>query len=369
MDKMVRFLPGLYKPGSNINVRGLLYAWSDEDERIVQAISDAKEQIFVKLAQVHHLDALGSNVGVSRPTEINIIDDVYRQLIPALSFWPKQVVPTIQRVLDIFFEAGNPDVDVAEVNPNEIVIKIPSTVPSLRRDLRGSIHIHAYHGKITAIDNVLKTLTVDMVDPRKVLQTDELAQGYIVQGLEREQIFSNTSGASGVTLQFFATVDLSVFNTTDNFNLLLDNYPGSFFTDTRSSSTVRGLRGILGQTITAGNIITTLSMTEASRIPDTTGRVTFNLGRTNEEKEVRYFGRPNNSTLLIDPSYTFTEDHAIGEPVNVAIKPYVTPNVDGTDYSIYLTGVTAARELAQRIVESITAAGVIVRWIISEPTC
>jgi hypothetical protein len=110
-------------------------------------------------------------------------------------------------------------------------------------------------------------------------------------------------------------------------------------------------------------------MQDASMIPDAQGRLVFNLGHNNEEADIKYFGRPNNTTLLIDPLYNFVQNHAIGEGVNVIVKPYRVPRIDGSDYSIYLVGVVAARLLAQRIVESIVAAGVVIRWVIVEPKC
>jgi len=369
LAKMTRYLPGLYRPDSNVNVRGLLYSWAKEDDLVLQAIRDAKEQIFVKSAQLQYLDALGSNVGVFRPTEFNLADDQYRQLIPALSFFPKQVRPTIQAVLDIFFEPNNPTVQIAEVNANEIVIQIPSSVPSLRRTLKGSHHFKAYNGTIVSIDNIFKEMVIDLIDPDRSLLLDEWAGATFGQELNTELIASNTVGNNGVTLQFFAGADLSVFSTVKNFNISRPKYPGSFMADPTSAFTLTGNRGVLGQAITAGDILPTISMSDASGIPDAVGRIVFNFGRQNQENLVRYFGRPNNSTLLVDPSYTFLEDHAIGEPVNVVVTPYIKPGANGNDFSIYLVGVLAARILAQQIIQSIVAAGVVVRWIIVEPEC
>jgi len=367
--KMARFTPSLYKPTQNPKVRGLLYAWSTEDDKVVEAAQNAKEQIFVKTARLQYLDSLGSNVGVFRPTEFNLSDDQYKDLIPTLSFYPKQVVTTIKKVLDVFYGAGNPNVKVFESTPNEIVIQIPSSVPALRRDLRGSQHLHAYNGEIVSIDNVTKEMEINLLESTKNLLEDELELGAFGQSHYVEPILSNTAGNTGVTLQFFASADLSVFSTSDNFNITLANYPGSFLPDTTSAFTVTSKRGVLGQNISSGSIVTTLTMQDASGIPDVAGEVIFNFGFDNQEHRVRYFGRPNNSTLLLDPSYLFTEDHSIGEVVNVLRIPYKAPRINGNDYSFYLVGVVAARQLAQQIVESIAAAGVVIRWVIKEPKC
>ena len=369
LDKMSRMVPGLYRPRFNPYVRGLLYAWSEEDDKLVTAVQDAKEQLFVKYAKLQFLDALGSNVGVFRPVVINLSDDQYRQLIPALSFAPKQVIPTIQKILDVFFGVGDPRVFVKEVNPNEIVIRIPSSVPSLRRNLKGSHHFHNYSGQITNVDNTFKTLTVDLYGI-KSLVLDELAGAVIGQGNSlMTPILSSSAGTTGVTLQFAVSTDLSIFTTGDFCIANVPRYPGSFMPDDTRAYTVTKQRGYLGQNITAGSLLPTLSMTDASGIPDAPGRIIFNFGRNIQEADIKYFGRPNNTTLLIDPAYTFQKNHSIGDVVNVIVKPYQKPAINGNDYSVYFVGVTAARILAQQIVESVVAAGVVIRWIVIEPEC
>jgi hypothetical protein len=370
LKKMQRFLPGLYKPQTNEGVRGLLFAWAEEDDIILEQITEAKRQLFVLYSQLQYLDALGSNVGVFRPTAFNLSDELYRRLIPALSYHPKQVMPTIKEVLGIFFGENNPEVKTAEVNPNEIVIEIPSAVPALRRDLVGSHHFHAYNGLITSIDNISKSMVIDISEDSKSLQASELAEAYIGQNLNQVLILDNGVGNTGVTLQFDAGADLSVFNTTDKFVVVgVKNYPGSFFKDTSLPYNVRSLRGILGQNVVAGEIITALTMQEASNIPNEEGYLIFNLSKTNEEAMIKYIGRPNNSTLLLDPVYSFLQDHVIGEPINVLHVPKVAPDIDGSDYGIYTVGVTAARILAQQIIQSIVASGVVIRWVVKEPIC
>lgn len=375
LDKMVKFLPGLYRADENPIMRGVVYAWSSEDDLIVQAVQDAKEQLYVELAKLQFLDSLGSNVGVFRPTQFNLTDDQFRHLIPALSFMPKQVVPTIKKVLDVFFDANNPRVFVKELNPNEIVIQIPSSVPALRRTLKGSHHFHQYSGVIDSVDNILKTVTITLDGgvgfDSKQLKADEMANADFGVGNQRpHKIVSNGTGRNGVGIQFSIGDDLSQLNVGDRFMVVnVPNYVGSFFPDKRRTFTVTKQRGLLGQAVAQGDIYTTLVMDDASSIPDAPGFLSFNYGRSGEESLIRYFGRPNNNTLLIDPAYAFSKNHSIGDVVNVIVKPYQTPRTDGSDYSIYLVGVEAARILAQQIVESIVASGIVIRWIISTPIC
>ena len=365
LQKMQRFIPSIYKPTVNPNIRGLLYAWSAEDDAIVQAIQNAKEQIFVATSQLAFLDDLGSNVGVFRPKAINLSDALYRRLIPALSYWPKQMLPTIKEVLAIFFGDGNPRVSVHEIRFNTINIQIPSAVPALRRDLRGAIHFHAYSGNIASVDNVAKTITVDF--DLGAVESDELVDAIIGSKGLFDFIQSNTAGSTGVELSFPASSDLSGFVPSDRFNMALPKYHNSFFASPDKAYTVTAEKGVLGQALIAGQVVSNLTMTDASKIPDASGSLIFNMGKPTEEALISYYGRPNNSTLLIDPGYVFQNAHSPGELINKIVTPYQRPDKSGTDYSIYVVGVTAARLLAQQIIESIVAAGVVIDWTIIGP--
>lgn len=368
LQKMTRFLPGLYKPQTNVYIRGLLEAWAEQDDLIYAAIKQAKNQIYVKYAGApSYLDALGSNVGVFRPALFNLTDDVFRQLIPLLSFAPKQVAITIRKVLAVFFGENNPRVGVFEIRPNVIDIYIPSTVPALRRTLKGSHHFHNYSGVITSVDDLAKELVIDIDGDSKSLKEDECAGAKFGQNFLARQVLSNSAGTTGVTLQFSAGDDLSGFVVGTRFNMALPRYPGSFMKDNRSTFTVTKERGVLGQSISIGQILPTVLMQDASGITNTIGKVVFDYGRSGQEGPINYYGRPNNSTLFLDPTYAFTKNHSLGEIINVIKIPYVKPEKDGSDFAIYLVGITAARMLAQQIVESLVAAGVVINWHVTGP--
>jgi len=452
LDKMTRSMPGFYKPSTNTNIKAVLTAWADEDDRIVEAIKDARDQIFVKDASGQYLNALGSNVGVFRPAT-PISDELYRALVPILSFRPKQVRHIIKLILDVFFGVNNPAVSINEINPNEIVIQIPSTVPTLARGLRGSLHLKNFSGLIISVDNILKQITISVDGDTKVITTNELALGHFFQDLKDSLIISNTSivpfsdsgfrsasvtiplGAtsvavvfstpmpnanyavlpqlanildpapqfqspiitqktlsgftaswtaptdsanyllnflasladaplsSNIVLQFGPAEDLSGYLVGEQYVMSLPEYPGSFLHDPTKPYSVTRNRSTTSQNITAGSIVISLNMQDASPFPDQAGFVIFDFGLRTEEV-VEYTRRPSNSTLLLDPTYTFVHDHPIGTVVNFIVKPYIVPGTDGFDYPAYVTGVSAARELAQAIVESVVAAGIVVRWVV-----
>lgn len=360
LDNMVRFMPDVLEPNNNPNTRGLLSAWATEDDEVVAQIQAAKDQIYPITAEGKFLDLLGSNVGVFRNPDFKLVDSVFRQLIPALSFNPKQTRETIVEVLDIFFGVGN--TLVFEVNPSEIVIQIPSTIPG-QRNLAGAFHLNSYSGTVTTIDNVFKTITVDFDDSTQSIQVDELSNALFGQILENKTIISNTAGTTGVVLQFSAGDDLSVFSGTGDFIAAVLDYQGSYMHDPTSAFTLRSLRGKLNQTITAGQSFLFLQMVDSSQIPNETGKFILNYGTDTQEGPIDYFSRPNNSSIFIDSSFVFASNHVANEPINVAAVPTVAPNIDGTDYSIYLSDVVSSITLAQQIIRSIVAAGVVVRFI------
>jgi len=95
--------PGLYKPTVNTNIMGLIKMWSQEDESICTQLGEARDQIFVNSAGGVFLDNLAANVGVYRPIIFSTTDSQFRELIPVLSYWPKQVRKTIYKIFDIYW--------------------------------------------------------------------------------------------------------------------------------------------------------------------------------------------------------------------------------------------------------------------------
>lgn len=361
LEKMIQHTPSIYQAGSNVNIRALLKSWGDEDDQVVSQITAAKNQLFVKTAFSRYLDSLGANVGVFRNPDFQLVDDTFRKLIPLLSFTPKQVKPTIQAVLDVFFGEGNSSVE--EVNPSEIVVIIPSSVPGVK-ELKGAWHLNSYGGQIVSVDNVFKIITIDFTDQTQLISGDVAKGGKFCQGIIEKTIVSHDAGVSGVQIQFDASVDLSDIDASGDFNLIVPRYYGSYIPDKTASYTVRSYRGVLGQDLSAGGSTNFLSMQDASWIPNSVGKIILNFGKQNQEGPIDYYSRPNDFSIFIDPTYNFLNDHLDGDIVNVVSAPYTEPNIDGSDYSAYLAGVTSSVDLAQFIVRSIVAAGVVVRFIL-----
>lgn len=190
-----RFMPNLFRPDSNINIKALLEAIGGSDDDVVTQIANAKEQIFVISAVSSFLDTLGSNVGVERtsdPTEFYFTDNLFRQLIPLLSYHPKQIKETMQGILDAFFGVGHPDVGMYEINPSEVVVTMPATLPIIRDELIGTTHFHSHGGWITNIDNTAKTITVNFDDP---FLKDEVINFDSTNG------FAGSADVTGITLE------------------------------------------------------------------------------------------------------------------------------------------------------------------------
>lgn len=103
-DRLRTNIPAIYQAQVNRYISGLLKAWAEGDEGVAQAIAETKAQLFVATASGEYLDRLGSNVGVARPSSLGINDVNFRDLVPALSFAPKQLRDAIQKLLEIWYK-------------------------------------------------------------------------------------------------------------------------------------------------------------------------------------------------------------------------------------------------------------------------
>jgi len=378
LEKMIRFLPSSLQAQSNPYMRGILWAWSSEDDNIVKEIENAKDQLYVKFAEQLFLDYLGANVGYIRPRG-GFSDATYRQLIPLMSFTPKQIKSTMEKVLKVIY-GENERTDIYEVNRNEIIVIAPWNVHPLDDNLRGTHHFKLYSGPITAIDAVNNIITMELNSggfpaPENNVKEDEWKFTDAGQNTFYCRVLSNDAANSTVTLQVNIVDSLANFKIGERITISnAENYPGSFIPSPTAPVVLTQLTGVLGQAINPGNIIPSLLMQDASSIPNTTGYFSISYGTNsprpgaNNEEIVPYLGRPSDTTLTISPTYVFTKQHSLGATVNYMTSDTV-PRGDGSDYSVYFYGVEYFREVLYDLFENqLKAAGIVIKWYWIYPT-
>jgi len=142
---------------------------------------------------------------------------------------------------------------------------------------------------------------------------------------------------------------------------------GSYLFDTTKGYAIRQESAATSQIINAQTqgIIT---MANSSQIPDAPGFVCFGFGTSHEEGPVPYLGRPSDTTLQIDPAYTFKKVHPSTTDVAlIGINSPYTPVKTGLDYPFYLTDVVSGRIYAQNLIETVKATGINVVFILLFP--
>ena len=196
-------------------------------------------------------------------------------------------------------------VSIYNINPNELLIELPSIVPALRRTLRGSHHFHA--------DGTLEP-------PRGT-----------EQGVWAGSFLFDPNGTQG-------------------------------------SFTISGQRAVLTSNINQGDVLTSINVDDNSNFEVESGQLIFGFGTNAQEVPVGFRGVPNSNTILIDPSHTFVNDHPAGTVVNVlrASTAYVPQNT-GQDLAVYLTSPSGAREIVEDILRTLAAAGIIINFAVLAP--
>lgn len=592
--RLAKSLPSLYKAESNVMIRGLLNAWAIGDDNVEIQITNAKDQLFIQTASDQYLDRLANNVGVSRTPELGIEDADFRNLVPVLSTYPKQVRKTLVSLLDVFWGPGftRPNINsgnvesynlgpivgisgtliftngvkevkgtgtsfttqvsagqyikptskaskqfakvsaviddntlvlseawsndtavnlsscvadvpeleyeidngrdrrairfkpnafqdltavtvqelvnfintnsehntqitasvfldplagnklnlrtntaglqasiqviggsanapsklnfpqtkatevkaaVYELSPNEVVIKIPSSVPILRRNLSGASHPRQTKAQIFSTEEVYDfsilglsstlVLTVDglqftvnynhvadfanpeaatneevcLVINRQILSLEAFAfspSGSKTIGLQTRDgatEYQIIGGTANAVLQFPTTLQADP-------DIIDTGFPSAYIFDpTGQLFTVTGISTELSSQVEIGTIRDFLTVANASSFPNKPGKLLINFGRSGQEGPVSYNSRPNNSTLLIDAGYVFENEHLPGRKVNYVSDTPTIPRLTGDDYPVYIVGTEESRSAAQALIKKLLAAGVVIRFIIEFP--
>ncbi len=291
---------------------------------------------------------------------------------------------------------------VYEINPNEVIIKLPSSIPTLRRTLKGAAHLKDLKAEIFSepkpfdfdslgaastleitVDEVPVSITFthsQFENPESVMayevvnvinaQTDVI-QAFDISPLYRKRVGLRTFGGSLAFQVTGGTANEVLGFTTEaqvNVDMVQEDYPSAYLFDPINKNyTVTGTKTELNQDVEIGEISTVLALNDAGGFPNSPGKFMINFGRSNQEGPIKYNSRPNNSTLLIDASYVFQNQHDSDSVVNLVNDGPSIPSVTGSDYAFYVVGTDTAREAAQDLIQKLLASGVIIRFVIEYP--
>lgn len=288
---------------------------------------------------------------------------------------------------------------VLEVNPNEVVVQIPSSVPVLRRALQGSAHPRDVKTTISSdkemfdfsglgasstldvtIDgnNFTVTFTHSEFADSSAVTAEEVAEAINTQltdlnattGLTKVVTLSTTNGSleyqvTGGTANAILNFDTAL---QQDPALIETNFPSAYvFDPINQQFKVTGVNSTLASPVVGGTVSSTINLADAASFPNQPGKVILDFGRSTQEGPIDYTSRPNNSTLLIDASYQFQFNHSSGRTVNLVEAGGVTPRLTGLDYAFFVTGTEEARAEAQELIKKLLAAGVVVRFVIDFP--
>ena len=94
------------------------------------------------------------------------------------------------------------------------------------------------------------------------------------------------------------------------------------------------------------------------------GKIVIDYGTSSSEGPINYLAyvtNPGSTQILVDPAYRFKKSHSPDAQIQFVrdTQPYV-PEIDGSDFPMYLTGTTESRNTLFKLVELLVASGIFV---------
>jgi hypothetical protein len=261
------------------------------------------------------------------------------------------------------------DVYLEFLNPAAVVASGLAVGQRVRLDATSGIDI------VPALASVLKSINLEVISISGNTVNLKAAVGVGPEGLIIDNVSGFRQGSFGgnaVTYRFdkTSTHNQQILESMKFVNLTYqpssnDLYVGSFLYDeTGQVSTLQVGRQIvrLTQGVLRGENPTGL-LVDGTDFPQS-GNLVMEFGTSRREGPIRFFAliaNPGATQILLDPAYRFKTTHPIGAEVQVvtALTPHAS-NGDGSDYPIYLTGTTAARNTMFDLIETLVAAGIFV---------
>jgi hypothetical protein len=146
-----------------------------------------------------------------------------------------------------------------------------------------------------------------------------------------------------------------------------DDLQGPFLWDEDSDFVLSSLTADLTAEIEAGSTQRNIQVT-TNDIPNEEGRLIFDFGTEKQEGPVRYFFKPSDSTIALDPSYVFSFTHDVGSSVTmIRRRGGITFDGLGSEHAPYITDPAAAREVLQELMQELKSVGIFINFLIRYP--
>lgn len=154
---------------------------------------------------------------------------------------------------------------------------------------------------------------------------------------------------------------------TDAISNQVSRITGSYIWDLSAEFVLSSNTAAISDSIQAGKIVRLLNV-GSNTISKDGGFLIFNYGTEAQEGPVRYLYKPTDTTIALDPSYTFKFGHSIGSPI-VSISHKGPHEMSGraTEYPAYITNPSDARFILEDLIRSVKSAGIFVNFLVHYP--
>lgn len=143
---------------------------------------------------------------------------------------------------------------------------------------------------------------------------------------------------------------------------------GPYLWDQNASFILSSLTTTLTSSISAGTTNRNVQV-NVNDIPDAIGQVIFDYGTAFQEGPVRYFYKPNTTSIAIDPAYVFNFTHDIGSSMTmIRNRGGIQFGGLGSEYAPYVTDPASARVILQELLAEVKSVGVFMNFLIRYPT-
>lgn len=148
----------------------------------------------------------------------------------------------------------------------------------------------------------------------------------------------------------------------------LDNRKaGPYLWDENADFVLSSLTAELTAKIKAGTTQRNIQVT-SNNIPSEQGRLIFDFGTEKQEGPVRYFFKPSDSSIALDPSYVFKNAHDVGSSVTmIRRRGGIRFDSFGSEFAPYITDPASARIVLQDLMQELKSVGIFINFLVRYP--